>query len=134
MFSACVFKVNTLIWANQGNYFENTFPCSKLTLKTTVATLLKVERGCMQGKHKTVLFAHVDGISTWGVKNYFLIFITLLGKAYFLLKIILWGNGWFFVADCYIATNDHNDILSEKKHYITYFFLFLSNCFRNVFL
>jgi len=90
-------------------------------LKTTVATLLKVERGCMQGKHKTVQIAHVDGISRGGAKNYFLTFITLLGKAYFLLKIILWGNGWFFVADCYIATYDHNDILSEKTLHNLFF-------------
>ena len=33
-------------------------------LRTTVATQLKVERGCMQRKHKTILIAHVDGIST----------------------------------------------------------------------
>jgi len=33
-------KIN-LVWANQGNYFENTNACSKCTLKTTVATQLK---------------------------------------------------------------------------------------------
>jgi len=37
----CIFKVITLVWANQGNYFENTNACSKHTLKTTVATQLK---------------------------------------------------------------------------------------------
>ncbi len=50
-------------------------------LRTTVATQLKVERGCMQRKHKTTLIAHVDGISTGGAKNYFLTFITFIGKA-----------------------------------------------------
>jgi len=38
----CFFKVITLIWANQGNYFENANACSKRTLKTTVTTQLKV--------------------------------------------------------------------------------------------
>jgi len=38
---SCVFKVITLVWANQGNYFENATACSKRTLKTTVATQLK---------------------------------------------------------------------------------------------
>ncbi len=38
----CVFKVITLVWANQGNYFENANACSKCTMKTTVATQLKV--------------------------------------------------------------------------------------------
>jgi len=37
---SCVFKVITLIWANQRNYFENATACSKRTLKTTVATQL----------------------------------------------------------------------------------------------
>jgi len=42
-FTACgrVFKVITLVWANQGNFFENATACSKRTLKTTVATQLK---------------------------------------------------------------------------------------------
>jgi len=45
-FSTCVycmllrFKVITLAWANQGNYFENANPCSKRTLKMAVATQL----------------------------------------------------------------------------------------------
>jgi hypothetical protein len=45
-FTACcfVFKVITLAWANQGNYFENANACSKRTLKTTVATQLKFGR------------------------------------------------------------------------------------------
>jgi len=38
---SCVFKEITLVWANQGNYFENATACSKRTLKTTVATQLK---------------------------------------------------------------------------------------------
>jgi len=37
----CVFKVMTLVWANQRNYFENATTCSIRTLKTTVATQLK---------------------------------------------------------------------------------------------
>jgi hypothetical protein len=37
---SCVFKVINLVWANQGNYFENATACSKRTLKTTVATQL----------------------------------------------------------------------------------------------
>jgi len=37
---SCVFKVNTLIGSNQGNFFENATACSKRTLKTTVATQL----------------------------------------------------------------------------------------------
>jgi len=38
----CVFKENTLVVSNQGNYFENATACRKRTLKTTVATQLKV--------------------------------------------------------------------------------------------
>jgi len=38
----CVFRVFTLFWANQRNYFENATACSKRTLKTTVATQLKI--------------------------------------------------------------------------------------------
>ncbi len=34
----CVLKVIVLVWANQGNYFENANACSKRALKTTVAT------------------------------------------------------------------------------------------------
>jgi len=37
----CVFKVITLIWDNQGKFFENATACSKRTLKTTVAMQLK---------------------------------------------------------------------------------------------
>jgi len=37
----CVSKVITLVWANQGNVFENATACSKRTLKTIVATQLK---------------------------------------------------------------------------------------------
>ena len=36
----CVFKVITLVWANQGNFFENANAYSKRTLKATVATHL----------------------------------------------------------------------------------------------
>ncbi len=40
---SCVFKVITMVWANQRNSFENTTAaCSKRTLKTTVATQLKL--------------------------------------------------------------------------------------------
>jgi len=39
---SCVFKVITLIGSNQGNFFENGTAFSKRTLKTTVATQLKV--------------------------------------------------------------------------------------------
>jgi len=35
---SCVFKVITLIRANQRNYFENATACNKRTLKTLVAT------------------------------------------------------------------------------------------------
>jgi len=38
---SCVFKVITLVWDNQGNFFENATACNKRTLKTTVATQLK---------------------------------------------------------------------------------------------
>jgi len=38
----CAFKVITLVWANHSNYIENINACSKRTLKTTVATQLKV--------------------------------------------------------------------------------------------
>ena len=38
----CVFKVITLVGSNQGNYFENANACSKRTLKTRVATRLKI--------------------------------------------------------------------------------------------
>ncbi len=38
----CVFKEITLVSSNQGNYFEYATACSKRTLKTTVATQLKV--------------------------------------------------------------------------------------------
>jgi len=38
----CVFKEITLVSSNQDNYFENATACSKRTLKTTVATQLKV--------------------------------------------------------------------------------------------
>jgi len=37
---SCVFKVITLVCANQDNYYENATACSKRTLKTTVATQL----------------------------------------------------------------------------------------------
>jgi len=36
----CVFKVITLVWANQGNFFKNETTCSKRTLKTTNSTQL----------------------------------------------------------------------------------------------
>ena len=39
-FSACVFKVITLVWDNQSNFFENATPCSKRMLKTCVTTSL----------------------------------------------------------------------------------------------
>jgi len=38
---SCVFKVITLVWANQRNFFENTTTCSKRMWKTLVATQLK---------------------------------------------------------------------------------------------
>ncbi len=38
----CVFKEITLVGSNQGNFFENATACSKHTLKTTVATQLKL--------------------------------------------------------------------------------------------
>jgi len=38
---SCVFKVITLVWANQRNYFENATTCSKRMRKTLVATQLK---------------------------------------------------------------------------------------------
>jgi hypothetical protein len=46
-FTACVrvSKEISLVGSNQGNYFENTTACSKRTLKTTVATQLKVSKG-----------------------------------------------------------------------------------------
>jgi len=37
---SCVFKVITLVWANQRHYFENAIACSKRTLKTAVETQL----------------------------------------------------------------------------------------------
>jgi len=36
----CVFKVITLAWDNQGNYFQNANACNKFMLKMTVATQL----------------------------------------------------------------------------------------------
>jgi len=39
---SCVFKVITLVWSNQRNFFENAITCSKRTLKTTVATHLNL--------------------------------------------------------------------------------------------
>jgi len=43
-FTACigVFEVITLVGSNQRNYSENATACSKRTLKTTVATQLKI--------------------------------------------------------------------------------------------
>ncbi len=38
---SCVFKVITLVWANQRNFFENATTCSKRMRKTLVATQLK---------------------------------------------------------------------------------------------
>jgi len=38
---SCVFKVITLVWANQRNFFENAFTCSKRMRKTLVETQLK---------------------------------------------------------------------------------------------
>ncbi len=48
-FTACVFvlKVITLIWANQGNFFENATACSKRMRKTLVATQLKPKNGLL---------------------------------------------------------------------------------------
>jgi len=40
--SGCIFKEITLVGSNQGNYFEIATACSKRTLKTTVATQLKL--------------------------------------------------------------------------------------------
>jgi len=37
---SCVFKVITMVLANQRNFFENAAACSKRTLKTTLATQL----------------------------------------------------------------------------------------------
>ncbi len=39
---SCVFKVIKLVGSNQPDYFENASACSKRTLKTTVATQLKL--------------------------------------------------------------------------------------------
>ncbi len=36
----CIFKVITLVWGNQYNYFENATTCSERTLKTRVAMQL----------------------------------------------------------------------------------------------
>ncbi len=38
---SCVFKVITLVWANQRDFFENATACSKRMRKTLVATQLK---------------------------------------------------------------------------------------------
>jgi len=38
---SCVFKVITLVWSNQRNFFENATTCSKRMRKTLVATQLK---------------------------------------------------------------------------------------------
>jgi len=37
---SCVFRVITLVWANQRNFFENATTCSKRMRKTLVATQL----------------------------------------------------------------------------------------------
>ncbi len=53
----CVFKVITLVWANQGNYFENVNACSKCTLKTTVATQLNstnLRYICCDDRHRNL--------------------------------------------------------------------------------
>jgi len=39
----CVLKEITLVGSNQGYYFEHATACSKRTLKTTVATQLKIK-------------------------------------------------------------------------------------------
>jgi len=44
----CIFKVITLVGANQGNYVENATACSKRTLKTTVVTQLNVPKSKSQ--------------------------------------------------------------------------------------
>jgi len=40
--SGCIFREITLVGSNQGNYCENATAFSKRTLKTTVATQLKL--------------------------------------------------------------------------------------------
>ncbi len=40
--SCCVFKVISLVWANQCNYLENVIECKKRTPKTRVTTQLKL--------------------------------------------------------------------------------------------
>ncbi len=39
---SCVFKVITLVWANQRNFFKNATTCSKRMRKTLVATQLQM--------------------------------------------------------------------------------------------
>ncbi len=67
VFTACVcgFKVIALVWANQGNYFENATACSKRTMKTTVATQLKAVL-----QH----FLRFHNISQLSLFSYFLLF------------------------------------------------------------
>jgi len=48
---SCVFKVITLIWVNQRNFFENTTACSKRMRKTLVATQLK---------DRTIIFSSIS--------------------------------------------------------------------------
>jgi len=48
----CVFKVITLVWANQGNYFENTTSSSKCMLKTRVATQLQATSWLTFHRHR----------------------------------------------------------------------------------
>jgi len=50
----------TLVWANQRNYFENSTACSKRTLKTCVATQLKI---ATQKTHYNIILVLEDYIN-----------------------------------------------------------------------
>jgi len=85
---SCFFKVITLVCANQGNCFENANACSKRTLKTTVATQLKL---CFVlsyltdfGDREVTSFRMVDEQSVTGVGR-----ITIQVTIIFIILILL---------------------------------------------
>jgi hypothetical protein len=62
---SCVFNVFTLVWANQGNFFDNATACSKCTLKMGVAMQLNTleSRLRMHNIRPTGLIWHVEAFN-----------------------------------------------------------------------
>jgi len=103
-----------LVWANQGNYFENATTCSKRTLKTTVAmqlyskaTFTNLFRGFPQGLKKCFLFifwsknynfVKVNLIQLTFSKAKFFNFVDMCQYIKLMLHLIFWRSKIFFAS------------------------------------